>query len=75
MRAGNMIVFDKTQPVRDRSAPRLDFGGGVYAQHVMGTTYAWVTQGGTHLAFVEAQHVEYESTLTAEYLKARSFAQ
>lgn len=67
-----MILFDKTQPVRNRNAPRLDFGRGVYFQHVMGTTYARVTQGGDHVAFAEAEPIEYESTLTAEYLKSRS---
>lgn len=75
MRAANVILFDKTQPVRDRSAPRLNFGRGVYMQHVMGTTYARVTQGGSHVAFVEAENIAYESTLTAEYLKSRSFKQ
>lgn len=56
-------------------APRLDFGRGVYFRHILGDFYERVTQSGTHLEHVEAEHVEYESTLEAERTKARSYKQ
>lgn len=55
--------------------PRLAFGRGVYMRCVLGDTFERVTQGGTHVAFVTHVEIEYESSLPAEYMKARSFRQ
>ena len=59
----------------DQGTPRLDFGRGVYFRHVIGTTYERVTQSCTHLYFVEAAEIEYESSLEAERIKQRSYPQ
>lgn len=65
-----MIQFDKTQPVI-HTGPRLDFGRGRYLTHSVGSVWAWVTQSGVHMKYVEAQSIVYESTLLAEWQGSR----
>jgi hypothetical protein len=77
---GNWAGIDRVATLRSGQlvttfgplAPRLDFGRGVFMRHVLGTTYEQITQGGTHLAFIEAEEVVYESTLDAARIKSRS---
>lgn len=53
-------------------APRLHFRRGIAAQHVHGHTYRWVDPvDGKHLAYVVAEHIEYEPTLDAQLRRSK----
>lgn len=65
--------FIDTVPIRNRNAPRLDFGKGRYLRQCIGSTYEWVTQGGTHIEYVEAEEVVFESSIAAELFKQRGY--
>jgi hypothetical protein len=64
----------ETIPIRDRKAPRLDFGQGRYYRQCIGSTYERITQGGTHIEYVEAEDVVLESSIAAEVFKQRGYA-
>ena len=48
------------------------FPGGLIVRHVRGTTFESVDLSGRHMAYVKAEHVEYEPTIVGEILKLRS---
>ena len=70
-----MIVFDKTQPMRDRDAPLYAFSIGHVFRQVRGETWERLDMDGKHVGYVKAEEVDYESSLSAEFLKSRSIKQ
>jgi hypothetical protein len=68
-----MIQFDKTQPVNIN--PRYAFGGGVILRHITGDSWEQVDFGGTHIAYVKAESVDYAPTLAEQFIKGRSYRQ
>lgn len=70
-----MIEFDKTQPMRDRDLPLYAFGIERIFRQVRGDTWERLDANGKHVEYVKAEAVDYETSLAAEYLKARSFKQ
>jgi hypothetical protein len=70
-----MILFDKTQPMRDRDLPLYAFSIGHISRQVRGDTWERLDADGKHVEYVRAEEVDYESSLAAEFLKSRSIRQ
>lgn len=70
-----MIQFDKTQPIRDRDAPRYDYVPGQFLRQIIGDSWEVVDIDGKHLRYLVAESIEYESSIGAEMLKQRSYRQ
>lgn len=70
-----MIQFDKTQPIRDRDTPRYNYAPGLFVRQVLGDSWEVVDMDGKHRKYLRAEDIEYESTIGAEMLKARSIKQ
>jgi len=59
-------------PQQPEARPSYLFRFGVVARHVLGLTWEWVDMDGKHVSYVIAEHVDYASTLSEQFLQIRS---
>ncbi len=57
------ILFDKTQPIRDRDTPWYNYAPGLFIRQVLGESWEVVDMDGKHKFYMRAEAVEYESTI------------
>lgn len=69
------MLYDVTQPIRQRSTPRYTLPDGRIVRCVLAMNWEVITLDGKHVEYFKATEITYESSLTAEYLKSRSFKQ
>jgi hypothetical protein len=69
------VIHDKTQPIRARETPLYAFPCGLVIRQVHGDTWESLSLDGKHIAYLKANEIEYESSLSTEFLKSRSLKQ